>query len=304
MLLDASYDSILGHDVQGTGTPVVLLHGLTFDRSSWRPVFDRVGRQARTVALDLPGHGQSPGPPMRMERLSEVVHHTLQALDVDRPVIVGHSMFGALALTYAATQPVRGAVTVDNPLDVRPFARLVRQLEPALRSDAFAETFQRVFQTSMRLDLLDPAVRARVLCGQRIRPDLVLGYWAELLDTDPEALQTRIDRLITTIQAPVLALFGHDVSPSDRTRLNTIPHADVEEWTGFGHFVQLVDPDRFASLLMAFTARCDAPMSQIEGALQGVERDMLSNDPARSRAQSGQKARQQIVARTPGQLDS
>jgi hypothetical protein len=132
----------------------------------------------------------------------------------------------------------------------------------------------------------------------------VLGYWAELLDTDPEALQTRIDRLITTIQAPVLALFGHDVSPSDRTRLNTIPHADVEEWTGFGHFVQLVDPDRFASLLMAFTARCDAPMSQIEGALQGVERDMLSNDPARSRAQSGQKARQQIVARTPGQLDS
>ena len=29
MSLDVSYDSILGHDVQGTGTPVVLLHGLT-----------------------------------------------------------------------------------------------------------------------------------------------------------------------------------------------------------------------------------------------------------------------------------
>ena len=261
MLLDASYDSILGHDVQGTGTPVVFLHGLTFDRSSWRPVLDRVGRQARTVALDLPGHGQSPGPPMSLDRLSEVVHHTLQALDVDRPIIVGHSMFGALALTYAATQPVRGVVTVDNPLDVRPFARLVRQLEPALRRDAFAETFQRVFQASMGLDLLDPAVRARVLAGRRIRPDLVLGYWTELLDTDPEALQARIDRLITTIEAPVLAIFGHDISPSDRSRLNTIPHADLEEWTGFGHFVHLVDPDRFASRLMAFTGRCDATIA-------------------------------------------
>ena len=213
-------------------------------------------------------------------------------------------MFGALALTYAATHPVRGAVTVDNPLDVRPFARLVRQLEPALRSDAFAETFQRVFQASMRLDLLDPAVRARVLAGQRIRPDLVLGYWAELPGHRPRS-PADPDRP------------AHHHHPSARprplrSRRLTVgpdpaehhPHAEVEEWTGFGHFVHLVDPDRFASRLMAFTARCDAPMSQIEGALQGVERDMLSNDPARSRAQSGQKARQQIVARTPGQLDS
>src|SRR4051794_27468837 len=36
--------------------------------------------------------------------------------------------------------------------------------------ETFAETFQRVFQASMRLDLLDPAVRAQVLAGQRIRP--------------------------------------------------------------------------------------------------------------------------------------
>ena len=120
MLLEASHDSILGHDLAGTGTPVVLLHGLTFDRSSWRPVIDRLSRRARTVALDLPGHGQSPGPPMSLERLSEVIHRTLQALNVDRPVIVGHSMFGALALTYAAAHPVRGAVTVDSPLDVAP----------------------------------------------------------------------------------------------------------------------------------------------------------------------------------------
>ena len=149
---------------------------------------------------------------------------TDQALDIDRPVIVwGDSMFGALAMTYATTQPARGAVTVDDPFDVRFFARLVRQLEHALRSDAFAKTFQRVFQARMRLDLLEKAVRAQVLAGQRIRPDLVLGYWTELLDTDLEALQSRIDRPHTTIQAPVLAVFGHDISSSDRTRLNTIP---------------------------------------------------------------------------------
>ena len=152
-------------------------------------------------------------------------------------------------MLYAAQHPARGVVTLDSPPDLRAFARLVHRLEPALRGAAFVETFERVFQTSMGLDLLAADARAAVMAGQRIDQDLVLGYWTERLDTDPEALQTRIDRLITTIQAPVLALFGHDISPSDRTRLNTIPHADVEEWTGFGHFVHLVDPDRFASRL-------------------------------------------------------
>ena len=252
-----SYDA-LAHDAQGSGTPVVLLHGLTFDRSSWRPVVDRLGTRFRTVALDLPGHGQSPGTPMTMERLTEVVHDTLRILGVDRPIMVGHSMFGGLALTYAAAHPVRGAVIVDNQLDIRPFARLVRQLEPALRGDAFDETFQRVFQASMRLDLLTPDVRARVLAGQCIRQDLVLGYWTELLQTDPEALQTRIDRLVATICTPVLAIFGDQIASSERLRLTRTLGAEVEEWIGSGHFVHLNDPDRFVSRLLAFAARCEA----------------------------------------------
>ena len=256
-----SDDAVLAHDAQGSGIPVVLLHGLTFDRTSWRPVIDRLGRRFRTVALDCAGHGESPGAAMTMDRLTEVVHTTLHRLGVDRPIVVGHSMFGALALTYAAAHPVRGTVIVDNPLELRLFARLVRQLEPALRSDAFDETFQRVFQAGMRLDLLAPDVRTQVLAGQRIRQDLVLGYWTELLQTDPEALQARIDRLVATIRTPVLAIFGDEISSSERFQLDRTLGAEVEEWIGSGHFVHLVDPDRFVSRLLAFAARCEVTAS-------------------------------------------
>jgi len=250
--------TVLAHEEQGSGPPLVLLHGLTFDRTSWHPVMDRLGSRFRTVALDLPGHGESPGTPMTMDCLTEVVDRTLRTLDVDRPIVVGHSMFGALALTYAAAHPVRGAVIVDNSLDVRPFARLVRQLEPALLSNAFEETFQRVFQASMRLDLIAPDVRAHVLAGQRIRQDLVLGYWTELLQTDPEALQDRIDRLVGTVSVPVLAIFGDEIPSMERLRLQRVLGAEVEEWSGSGHFVHLVHPDRFVTRLLAFAAGCEA----------------------------------------------
>ena len=87
---------------------------------------------------------------------------------------------------------------------------------------------------------------------------LVLGYWTDLLQTDPEALQTRIDRLVATICTPVLAIFGDQIASSERLRLTRTLGAEVEEWIGSGHFVHLIDPDRFVSRLLAFAARCEA----------------------------------------------
>jgi pimeloyl-ACP methyl ester carboxylesterase len=43
----------------GTGFPVVFIHGLTFNRSTWRPILDRLAGRFRCVAVDLPGHGGS-----------------------------------------------------------------------------------------------------------------------------------------------------------------------------------------------------------------------------------------------------
>jgi len=203
---------------------------------------------------------------MRLARLAALLRDQLDALGVERPVVVGHSMSGGLAMVYAARHPVRGVVTVDSPPDVRPFAALVRRLEAALRGEAFPETFERVFQASMGLDLLAPDVRAAVLAGQRMDRDLVLGYWAQLLETDPAGLQARADTITASIAAPVLAIFGRELAPGDRERLARLPHAECEVWDGAGHFAHLADPERFAGRLRAFVERC-ADASSPEAAL-------------------------------------
>src|SRR5215210_1317165 len=156
----------LAYEMSGAGVPVVFLHGLTFDRGSWQPIMGCLAERVLGITLDLPGHGESRGPGLSLEHLAALIRAQLDELGVERPVVVGHSMSGGLAMAYAAEHPVRGAVTVDGPPDVRPFATLARRLEPALRGAAFAETFGAVFQDSMGLDLLPADMRSGVLAGQ------------------------------------------------------------------------------------------------------------------------------------------
>lgn len=251
------YPGRLACELSGHGIPVVFLHGLTFERGSWRPIVDRLGDGVLAIALDLPGHGESSGSPLPFDDLAALIRARLDELGVQRPVVVGHSMSGGLAMAYAAEHPVRGAVTVDGPPDLRPFASLARRLEPALRGEAFAETFRAVFQASMGLDLLPADVRSAVLAGQRIHQDLVLGYWTELLGSEPDVLQARVDRLLDAIDAPVLGIFGRQLTPADRERLGRIRDAAWELWPDHGHFVHLVEPNRFADRLLAFVEHCE-----------------------------------------------
>ena len=55
----------LAYDRQGSGPDLVFVHGLTFDRTSWQPITGRLAGEYRCTAIDLPGHGDSDGPPPR-----------------------------------------------------------------------------------------------------------------------------------------------------------------------------------------------------------------------------------------------
>jgi pimeloyl-ACP methyl ester carboxylesterase len=246
----------LAFERHGTGVPIVLVPGLTFDRRSWRPIVDRLGERVCTIAIDLPAHGASTGPPCDLEDVAAQVHRLLASLDVADPILVGHSMSGGVAMIYAARYPVRGAVTVDSPIDVRPFAQLVRSIAPALRGPGFADAFA-TFERSMGLDLVPEPLRTAALDAHEVRQEVVLGYWDELLRSDPEQLQARVEQVAAEIDAPCLSVFGRQLSPEERDYLSRlVPHAQVEEWPGRGHFVHLADADRFAARLNAFVDLC------------------------------------------------
>jgi pimeloyl-ACP methyl ester carboxylesterase len=86
--------------------------------------------------------------------------------------------------------------------------------------------------------------------------EVVLGYWDFVLRRDPDELQALVDAQVRAIEAPVLGIFGRAVTAGERERFAWAPDAELEEWVGDGHFVHLVDPDRFTTRLLEFVDRC------------------------------------------------
>ena len=246
----------LAYDIEGTGTPVVFLHGLTFDRRTWRPVIDQLDGSVTSIAIDLPAHGDSGGEPTLLESVTEQIRRLLEALDVERPVVVGHSMAAAIAGLYAAAHPTRGIVLVDQATEVLPFAQTLHQIAPMLRGPAFDQIWPNI-ENSLGLDRIPEPARTLVLDTHKVKQDVVLGYWDQVLSTDPAELQAWIDTKAARIRAPCLAVFGRPATDGERDRLGHLPDAQIEEWVGDGHFVHLVNPERFATRLCTFIEHCD-----------------------------------------------
>jgi pimeloyl-ACP methyl ester carboxylesterase len=245
-----------GHD--DGRRPLVLLHGLTFDRRIWHPLLDEldaVDPGRRVVSLDLPGHGRSaPAPSYDLERVVDAVRGAVEAAGLERPVMVGHSIGAVVASIYAALHPTAGVVAIDQSLHVGPFAEVVRSAEPQLRGPQFPAVWA-LFQASMNAELLAAQAQAIISETSRPRQDLFLGYQRELLEVPAAELEGRVHVVLAVLRAagrPYALIAGDSVSEYDRAwLLDRLPQATVEVWSGTGHFPHLAYPRRFAERLAA-----------------------------------------------------
>lgn len=98
----------------GSGTPVVLIHGLPGTAADWEDVTPLLAGH-RTIAIDRPGFGYSSGGYVPFNQQLETIDALLHKLHVVRPILVGHSYGGTVSLGFAERYPneVRGLVLVD-----------------------------------------------------------------------------------------------------------------------------------------------------------------------------------------------
>jgi 2-succinyl-6-hydroxy-2,4-cyclohexadiene-1-carboxylate synthase len=90
----------------------LFLHGFMGSSADWREVMVAMGDRAHCIAVDLPGHGASLGLPpdtYTIEGATRAVIRTLDDLQIFRPLVVGYSMGGRLALYLALRYPSRCA---------------------------------------------------------------------------------------------------------------------------------------------------------------------------------------------------
>ena len=111
-------NSLHYRDWGGSGQPVVLVHGLASNCRIWDLVAPILADEFRVVALDQRGHGQSfkPDTGYDFATVTSDLEGFIDALELARPIIVGHSWGGDVALEYDIAYPgkARGLCFVDG----------------------------------------------------------------------------------------------------------------------------------------------------------------------------------------------
>lgn len=115
----ADIDGVRVHyQEKGTGTPLVLIHGLSSSTYSWKDMFEPLAKNYRVIAVDLKGFGFSGKPDGDYTRRAQavLVAHLLDYLKIERAWLVGNSMGGEISLNFALQNPPRvmGLVLIDS----------------------------------------------------------------------------------------------------------------------------------------------------------------------------------------------
>jgi pimeloyl-ACP methyl ester carboxylesterase len=94
-------------DTGGSGPALVFLHGFCESKEIWQDFVTPLAADHRVILIDLPGFGANtaPQPEYTMERAAAFVQQTLTELQVDKSLVIGHSMGGYVALALAEKSP-------------------------------------------------------------------------------------------------------------------------------------------------------------------------------------------------------
>jgi len=253
--------------VTGAGRPIIFIPGLAGHGEVWDGTVAHLGGKAQAHVLTLAGFaGEKPIPPPFLSTVRDQIAAYIQANRLARPIVVGHSLGGAMSYWLAETIPELGGVIVVDGLPFFPAARnagmTAAKAEPAAKQarDGLAALTGPQLTEAMRsffaqmvtneADLQKVVTRA----GQS-DPRTVGQAFYELFTTD-----LRPD--LPKIKVPVL-IIAAGAGPVPRDQLEAAWHAQVDAIPnqrlvfveGAKHFVMLDQPEKFYALVDELLAK-------------------------------------------------
>lgn len=232
----------------GGDVPLVLIHGAGGSRLSWPPEIRRL-RGFTVYAIDLPGHGKSPGVGCRsVEAYAQATIAWMQVTRLDQAVFAGHSMGAAVALTLALLQPerVRALALLGSAASLKVNPTLIELASSAA-------TFARAVELIVRWSFSKQApARLVELVQKRMAetpPEVLL---ADLLACDAFDASSQLSQ----VKQPALVLCGTEdkMTPlqAASSLAEALPNARLKPILHAGHMLMLERPDEVADLLAKF----------------------------------------------------
>jgi len=251
----------IGYDEGGTGVPVVFVHGFPHDRTLWTPQLQGLTVQARCLAVDLRGFGETTAaPPYSVDQYADDLAGFMDVLHIERAVIAGLSMGGyvAFAMWRRHPQRVRGLVLANTKAGAD--SSEAREKRKANMTVA-REQGSGAIADAMITGMLGKTTRAK-------RPDIVNTVHRMMSSASADgivgALQAMMDRpdstgTLATIDVPTVVVTGDEdaIIPIEEARVlhAGIRGSSLEVIAGAGHLSNLERPAAFNHILSEFLAR-------------------------------------------------
>jgi pimeloyl-ACP methyl ester carboxylesterase len=239
-----SYTSLY-HIRQGHGDPVILIHGIAASLHGWNWLIPELAAHNYTaLAIDLPGHGDSPKPDDPGQYTVETFYSFLDAWIESQefavpPVLVGHSLGGYLSLDYTLRHPgkVRALVLIDplyNLKQLSPFVRLLHY-RPEIGEKAIRLIPEWLVSALLgwdptRTDDFPRAARQQIAADYKRASSHIVYVPGSINDLSP---------LLSQVIQPSLVIWGEkDLTlrpKSFQALADTLPNASRQPVPGAGH---------------------------------------------------------------------
>jgi pimeloyl-ACP methyl ester carboxylesterase len=260
--------------VEGEGSPVVLIHGMTASAESWLYTFDALKTDYRVFAPDLPGHGRSAREsyPYCLDFYTRWLDALLDALGLERIALFGHSMGGAVCLAYTMAHPARverlvlsNALGMSKRLPMKTAWQSMLNFPHLLLATITGRDDPHLFRYTQGRTLNDPWGVARpalegMLSAGRTYPRPLWGAWPGfrliLADFVPPRKRRSFVERQAAIAVPTLITWGpndgllpvaHAYEARDR-----IPGAALHIFERSNHAPMMEEPEAFNAAMRAF----------------------------------------------------
>ena len=245
MVLDLEYSET------GSGTPLMIMHGLFGWKRNWSSIGKRLGKQTRVFTLDMRNHGLSPWhDDMTYGDMADDLQQFIDHHDLKTPVLLGHSMGGKAAMTLALRQPglTRGIIVADiAPVryshDYDDHIGIMQgiDLKTVTSRQQVDEILSRSFDDAgLRAFLLQNLDRDEAGFRWRINLSSIKNHMQDILDFPEFSGDVRYD-------GPALFLKGETSDYINKDNEHTIrklfPKARIETVKNAGHWVQAEQPE-------------------------------------------------------------
>lgn len=232
----------------GSGAPMILMHGWGSENSTLA-LFERVGREQREVFnIDLPGFGKSEEPPVPwgIEEYTQMLEQFVKTLGIEKPVLLGHSFGGRIAILYASRNPVESVILVDAA-GIKPRRSIVQKSKNC--SYKIARTLLPKLLGKRGEDIVANMREKRASADYRNSSPMMRRVMVKAINTD-------LRYAMPYITAPTLLLWGENDTATpmrDAHIMNRlIKNSTLVSFPGAGHFSFLDNPFQSAAVVRRF----------------------------------------------------